>query len=191
MSDPHDIDRTASHRAVSGPSPWVERFAPLVPAGGTVLDLACGGGRHSRLFSDRGHPVLALDIDTSAVAEFAGAGRVEVIEADLESDGWPFGARRFAGIVVVNYLWRPLLPRLAAALDGGGTLIYETFAVGNERYGRPRNPDHLLQPGELLQAFAEPLCVVAYEHGVVDKPRPAVLQRIVAVRRDAPSPLPP
>lgn len=190
MSARNEVNGAPPHH-LSAASPWVARFAALVPAGGAVLDVACGRGRHSRLFADRGHPVTAVDVDAAAIAEIAGDARIEAIVADLEAGGWPLGARRFAGIVVTNYLWRPLLPRLAAALEPGGVLIYETFAKGNERYGRPRNPEHLLRPGELLQAFAGRLCVVAYEHGVVARPRPAVVQRLAAVRSDAPARLPP
>ena len=189
MAGRHDVDGAAPHHGFQAPSPWVERFAALVPAGGAVLDLACGTGRHGRLFADRGHPVTAVDIDAAAIDAVAADPRIEAIAADLESGGWPLEDRRFTGIVVTNYLWRPILPRLAAALDPGGVLIYETFAKGNERYGRPRKPAHLLRPGELLQAFAQALCVVAYEHGIVDHPRPAVVQRIAAVRTARPVPL--
>ena len=191
MADHHGADRVAPGHGFQAPSPWVERFAALVPAGGAVLDLACGHGRHGRLFADRGHPVTAVDVDPAAIDAVAADPRIEAIAADLESGGWPLGDRRFAGIVVTNYLWRPILPRLAAALDQGGVLIYETFAKGNERYGRPRKPEHLLRPGELLQAFADALSVVAYEHGIVEHPRPAVVQRIAAVRSDRPAPLSP
>lgn len=165
------------------PSAWVQRFAPMVPAGGTVLDLACGGGRHLRLFLARGHPVVAVDRDLSGLKDLAGDPRLEAIAADLE-DGrpWPLGDRRFAGVVVTKYLHRPLLPAIVAAVAPGGLLIYETFAVGNERFGRPRNPDFLLRPGELLDAVAGQLDVVAYENLEVTDPRPAVIQRIAARR---------
>ncbi len=193
MPDPTPSDRDA---AAPPPSPWVVRFAPLVPAGGAVLDLACGSGRHCRFFLDRGHPVTAVDRDTQRLGALSAAPGLTVVTADLETgedDGWPLGGERFAGIVVVNYLWRPLLPRLADALEPGGALIYETFAVGNQRFGRPRRPEFLLKPGELLDAFAGRLSVVAYEHGIVERPAPAVVQRIAAVNRppDDPVPLPP
>ena len=191
MADHHGADPAAPRHGFQAPSPWVERFAALVPAGGAVLDLACGAGRHGRLFADRGHPVTAVDVDPAAIDAVAADPRIEAIAADLEAGGWPLGERGFAGIVVTNYLWRPILPRLAAALDQGGVLIYETFARGNEHYGRPRNPEHLLRPGDLLQAFEAGLSVVAYEHGIVEHPRPAVVQRIAAVRSDRPVPLPP
>ncbi len=185
-------DTRGRHPGPTDPSPWVVRFAPLVPAGGSVLDLACGGGRHGRLFLARGHPVLLLDRDVSALDDLAGHTRVTIVEGDLEGGaGLPFGNRRFAGIVVTNYLWRPLLPALAAAVDEGGVLIYETFGRGNEAYSRPRNPDHLLRPGELLDAFGGALQVVAYECGLRCDPKPRVVQRIAAVRRDEPVALEP
>lgn len=180
------------HAGPTEPSPWVTRFAALAPSGGPVLDLACGGGRHGRLFLERGHPVVFLDRDVAAVRDLAGRDGVEIVEADLEtSPGWPFEGRRFASLVVTNYLWRPLLPRLAAAVDQGGVLIYETFGRGNEAYSRPRNPDHLLRPGELLDAFGGVLQVVAYECGVRRDPAPRAVQRIAAVRRTDPVELAP
>lgn len=164
------------------PSRWVERFAPLIAAQGTVLDLACGAGRHSRYLLALGYHVVAVDIDVSGVADLAGAKSVEVIQADLERHPWPFVDRRFDGIVVTNYLHRPRLSSLADLLAPGGVLIFETFAIGNERYGRPRNPDFLLEPNELLGAFSSRLTIVAYEHGFEPDPRPAMRQRICAIR---------
>ncbi|MCP5366870.1 MAG: class I SAM-dependent methyltransferase [Hyphomicrobiales bacterium] len=188
MSQASD-QRPPRHLRIATPSPWVARFAPLVPAGGPVLDLACGGGRHARLFLDRGHAVTAVDRDTAAVADLAGDNsRARVITADLEDGTPPFGpggalaGTRFAGIIVCNYLYRPLNDALVAALAPGGVLIYETFARGNEAFTRPRNPDHLLRAGELLDLVRGRLQVVAYEHGVVEKsPCPGVIQRICAV----------
>ena len=171
-------------------SPWIAHFAPLVPAGGTVLDVAAGKGRHSRLFAARGHPVVALDRDVSGLLDLAGSGGIEVIERDLErAAGWPLGARRFAGVVVANYLWRPILGDVVGAVAEGGVLLYETFALGNERFGKPGKPDYLLRPGELLDAVAGRLTVVAYEQCEVPAPRPAVVQRICAVHGAAPVPL--
>ncbi len=174
MSDPH-------HGLA--PSPWVRRFAPDLPAGGAVLDLACGKGRHTRLLLELGHPVLAVDRDLSGLADLADASGLETREVDLE-DGQPppFAARRFAGVVVTNYLFRPLLPALVQAVAPGGLLIYETFARGNERFGKPANPDHLLKPGELLEAVRGSLRVLAYEDLVVERPWPAAVQRISARR---------
>jgi len=161
--------------------PWIVRFAGLVVAGGPVLDVACGGGRHTRLFLARGHSVTAVDRDISALVDLGTRPDLQRLETDLE-DGrpFPFANRKFAGIVVTNYLHRPLFPALIAALAPGGILLMETFTQGNERFGRPRNPDHLLHPGELLDAVRGALRVLAYEDLVVERPRPAAVQRICA-----------
>lgn len=175
------------HLGPTSPSPWVGRFAPLAPAGGAVLDLACGGGRHGRYFLERGHPVVLVDRDISDVQDLAGRADVEIIEANLENGAAPpFTGRQFAAIVVTNYLWRPILPLLAGAVADNGLLIYETFGRGNENYSRPRNPDHVLRPGELLEAFGKDLQVVAYEYGLRRDPKPRVIQRIAAVKGDGP-----
>lgn len=165
------------------PSPWVLRWSPLIAPGGAVLDLACGAGRHARLLAARGHPVLAVDRDRALLDALGGVPGIEPFAAELEHAApWPLGGRRFAAIIVVNYLYRPLFPQLAAALEEGGVLVYETFAVGNERYGRPSNPKFLLRPGELLDAFRPMLSVVAFEQGRVMRPKPAVIQRLCALR---------
>jgi SAM-dependent methyltransferase len=175
------------HLGLTTPSPWIMRYAPLAPAGGLVLDLACGGGRHGRYFLARGHPVVFLDIDVSDVQDLAGRADVEIIQADLEEGAaLPFAGRQFAVIIVTNYLWRPILPQLAGAVSDGGLLIYETFGVGNEEYSRPRNQNHLLRPGELLDAFGKDLQVVAYEHILRRDPKPRVIQRIAAVKGSTP-----
>lgn len=167
-------------RASSAPaSAWVRRFVPLIRRGGRVLDLAAGSGRHTRLLLDSGFAVCAVDRDTSALSPLAGSG-CEVRQIDLETDApWPLGTG-YDGIIVTNYLHRPLLPAIIQALSAGGVVIYETFARGNERFGRPHNPDFLLRPGELLDAFAM-LTVVAFEQGEISVPRPAVIQDITAV----------
>jgi SAM-dependent methyltransferase len=164
------------------PSAWIRRFAGLAAPGGAVLDLACGSGRHARVFLAAGHRVTALDIDLAGMADLGGRPGLELLAADLEAAPWPLSGRRFAAIVVANYLWRPLFPHLVAALEPGGALLYETFARGNERFGPPRNPAFLLEPGELLDFAAGRLQVVAYEHGVVAEPRPAAIQRLAALR---------
>jgi SAM-dependent methyltransferase len=168
------------HAALLLPSPWVCRWAPLIPPGGRVLDLAAGQGRHARYLASLGFAVEAVDRDPEALAQAAGQG-VTTRQADLEGGPWPYAEGAFQGIVVCNYLWRPLLPGIIEALAAGGVLIYETFAAGNERHGRPSNPDFLLRPGELLEAVRGRLHVVAFEQGFVPRPRPAVVQRICAV----------
>ena len=153
-------------------SAWVARFADLVPPAAPVLDLAAGSGRHTRFFAGRGHPVLAVDRDVSRLP----GG----LAWDLEDGSpWPFAGRRFGAVVVVNYLHRPTLPSTVSLVAPGGLLIYETFAVGQEAFGRPRNPDFLLRPGELLRAVQGRLVVLAYEHRQVDGPR--MVQRIAAI----------
>ena len=166
------------------PSPWVIRWATLIRSGGSVLDLAAGHGRHARALSAMGLMVQAVDIDISGLD--AVAPNVETMQADLENNPWPFAGRTFDGIVVANYLHRPHFPHLIDALVADGVLIFETFGQGNETLGRPRNPDFLLAPGELLDAFGDALQVVAYEHGTEEFPRPAVRQRICAVNRAEP-----
>jgi hypothetical protein len=164
-------------------SAWVRRFAPLIALGGRVLDLAAGAGRHTKLLLDMGFTVEAVDRDTSDLLSLAGP-RCMVRALDLETGApWPFG-EGYAGIIVTNYLYRPLLPALVTALEDGGVLIYETFMLGNERFGRPRNPEFLLRPGELLEAYAG-LTIVAFEQGEVTDPRPAMIQRIAAVNSPA------
>ncbi|HEX6811740.1 MAG TPA: class I SAM-dependent methyltransferase [Planctomycetota bacterium] len=162
-------------------SPTIVRQAALVPAGARVLDVAAGSGRHTLLFLQRGHPVTAVDRDVTGLRAIADP-RLEVIEADLEADAWPFAGRTFGGVVVSNYLWRPLLPAIVASVAPGGVLLYETFAVGNERFGRPSNPDYLLRPGELLEVVRGELEVREYAHGEEGQPPGAVRQRVCAVR---------
>jgi len=165
------------------PSPCIARWAALVPAGGRVLDVAAGGGRHTQLFLQRGHPVTAVDRNTAALRSLAApATTLEVVEADLEADPWPLPGRTFAGVVVSNYLWRPLLPAIVASVAPGGVLLYETFAIGHERFGRPRNTNFLLRPDELLDAVRGQLEVLAYEHGEEGDPPNAVRQRLCARR---------
>jgi SAM-dependent methyltransferase len=166
------------------PSPWFTRFASLISAGARVLDVACGYGRHARFFAARGAQVVAVDRDATALASLSGITGIEAREADLESGTWPFAGERFDAVVVSHYLHRPLFPHLRAVLAPDGVLLYETFALGNEAYGRPSNPAFLLRPNELLElaAVAQPLSVVAFEQGLVTLgDAPAVLQRLAAV----------
>jgi SAM-dependent methyltransferase len=168
----------ATHPFDLPPSPWVQQWAALIRPGGAVLDLACGAGRHARLLARLGFEVDAVDRDPALFTD--PPSRVTLLGADLEGARWPYGERRFDGIVVTNYLHRPLLPVLLRSLEPGGLLVYETFARGNERFGKPSNPDFLLAPGELLEAVRGKLRVIAYEDRVVEEPKPAALQRICA-----------
>jgi SAM-dependent methyltransferase len=167
---------------LNAPSAWVARWADRIPTGGRVLDVAAGNGRHARFLAGRGHPVEAVDRDSAALSGLAGVPGISTRCADLETGPWPYGGDRFAGAVVVNYLHRPLFPHLLAALAPAGVLIYETFAAGNERYGRPSNPAFLLKEGELLEVVRGRLKVIAYEDLYVADPRPAMLQRICAIK---------
>jgi SAM-dependent methyltransferase len=178
------VTAASSHSLLDQPSAWVARFASLVPPG-EVLDLACGGGRHARLFAALGHPVLAVDRDAESLARAAGKGivtrQIDLEGSDASPSPWPFPAEVFAGIVVTNYLHRPLFPGIFQSLAPGGVLIYETFALGNEQFGKPSSPRFLLGPGELLDVVRTAgarLRVVAFEDGYVDLPKPAMVQRV-------------
>ncbi len=155
-------------------SEWVRRWADLVTTG-PVLDVASGAGRHAVLFAERGLEVVAVDREPQLIP------RVQFVKADLEAGPWPFAGQRFAAIIVTNYLHRPLFPAIEAALAEDGVLIYETFMVGNERFGRPSNPAFLLREAELLQAFPR-LTPLAFEQGYVERPKAAMIQRLCAQR---------
>jgi SAM-dependent methyltransferase len=174
-----------AHRGLA-PSDWVRRWGSLVPAGGTVLDLACGHGRHVRWFAALGHRVTGVDRAEDALAGLSGVA--ETVLADIENSPWPMleagQPRQFDAVVVTNYLWRPLLQTLADSVAPGGLLIYETFASGNETVGRPSNPDFLLRPGELLTQFAD-WRVIAFEDGFLPQPERFV-QRLCAARPGGP-----
>ena len=153
------------------------QWAGLVPAGAAVLDVAAGGGRHAHFFTERGHKVTAIDRDTSALSG------VEIVQADLEDGSpWPLPGRSFGAVVVANYLHRPLMPVLLDAIAPGGVLLYETFMEGNERFGKPSNPDFLLKDGELLELVRGRFSVVAYEARLISEPKMAMVQRIAARR---------
>ncbi len=176
--------RDPTHAHELAPSPWIARFAHLVPEGAHVLDLASGAGRHARHFAQRRCKVLAVDRDADLLAQLRDVPRVTTEAADLEGGDWPFTGRRFDAIVVTNYLHRPLFAPIAAALESDGVLLYETFAAGNEAFGRPARRDFLLEPGELLAVFGAILTVVAFEQGEARlAEHPAVVQRLAAVGR--------
>ncbi|NDH63443.1 MAG: class I SAM-dependent methyltransferase [Alphaproteobacteria bacterium] len=159
-------------------SSWITTWAGLVPAGVRVLDLAAGNGRHTRFFAGRGHPVTAVDRDVSGLAA---TDIVEVIQADLEDGSpWPLAGRTFGAVVVTNYLHRPLFPVLLDSIRPGGVLLYETFMIGNERFGKPSRPEFLLRDGELLDLVRDRLSVTAYEARLISEPKMAMVQRIAA-----------
>lgn len=164
------------------PSAWVRRWAPLIPAGGQVLDVACGLGRHAVYLAGMGLRVTAVDADLTLSAAVRDTPGVSWLEHDLEADAWPFTAAAWQGVLVSNYLHRPLFPHLLDALAPGGVLIYATFAHGQQHFGRPRNPQHLLMPGELLEWVRGSLRVIAYEDVEERQPVPARRQRIAALK---------
>ena len=173
---------TAPPHSSQTPSDWVRRWAHLLPPATTVLDVACGHGRHMAWLAAQGHAVCGLDHSAEALASARAHG--EVVQADIENGPWPLvdaagQPRQFGALVVTNYLWRPLFPTLLASLAPGGVLVYETFAAGNETVGKPSRPDFLLQPAELLR-LCQGLRVVAYEDGFLSNPERFV-QRIVAL----------
>lgn len=168
---------------MSEPSQWFRRHQPLIRAGGSILDVAAGGGRHVAFFANAGYRVTAIDRNTQPLSPYADRFDAEIIEADLETDSrWPLAGRAFDAVVVCNYLYRPLFDDLLGALAPGGVFLYETFARGNEVYNRPRNPDHLLGHGELLDIVRDRLQIVAYQHGILEGDEcPGVKQMICAV----------
>ena len=177
--EPGTPQRVAVMHGTGAPSSWVTRWAATLPQPGTALDLACGAGRHLRWLAARGHRVTGVDRDAAALASLGDLG--ELLLADIENGPWPLAGRQFDLVVVTNYLWRPLMPQILAAVAPGGLLIYETFAAGHERLGRPSRPVFLLQPGELWRLVQGPLQVLGYEDGRLDQP-PRRVQRVTAVR---------
>ena len=185
--------------AIAPPSDWVVRWTPLLPPGAQVLDVACGHGRHVHWLAAAGHRIMAIDRDATLLAPLAGVATT--LLADLEADPWPLAGRTFDAVVVTNYLWRALFPALKAAVAPGGLLIYETFAQAHAALGRPRRPEFLLCPGELLDILrdgeadsstvaspSEKWHVIAFEEGRLpargEVPEREV-QRIVARRGEA------
>jgi SAM-dependent methyltransferase len=181
------VTNNDSPHGTEPPSAWIKRWSHLVTPGGVVLDVACGHGRHARWFYERNHPVAAVDRAQAAIESIASsipAQACEAVVADIENGPWPFDGRQFAGVVVTNYLWRPLFPALLESVAPGGVLIYETFTLGNETVGKPSRPEFLLRTGELLD-LCRPLRVVAFEDGFQQAPNgsaPRFIQRIAAVR---------
>jgi SAM-dependent methyltransferase len=171
-----------ANAVMAPPSDWVVRWSDLARPGTKVLDVACGGGRHALFFAARGHPVVAVDRDPEAGRRLAGVEGVLFERADLETGCWSASGRQFGVVVVTNYLHRPLFPALLDAVAHDGLLIYETFAAGNERYGRPTNPDFLLVPGELLEQVRGSFRVLGYEDLDITSPKPAAVQRVCARR---------
>lgn len=164
------------------PSPWVVKHASLIINGGRVLDLACGSGRHAICLAEQGYQVDAIDRDVQALSCMLGLKNINTTIFDLEASDWPYTDQKYDGIIVSRYLHRPLLPYLSDMLNLGGVLIYETFMAGNERYGKPSNPNFLLQANELLNTYSPTLNIIAFEQGEEAVPRQAVMQRICATR---------
>ena len=171
--------------STGSPSEWIRRWSHLVPQGATVLDVACGQGRHVRWFAERGHPVTGVDRSPDALAAMGDLkASVTLVEADIENKPWPLrqGAQlqQFDAVVVANYLWRPLLPTLLDSVEPGGVLLYETFSVDHAAIGRPSRPEFLLRHGELLE-ICQGWRIVAYEDGWMHQPQ-RFLQRVAALR---------
>lgn len=164
------------------PSAWIVKYAPLINKKGRVLDLACGNGRHAMWFAKYDFHVDAMDCDDQVTSNMVGINNINVIVVDVEASDWPQSDQRYDGLVVSRYLYRPLLQTLATMLNPGGVLIYETFMVGNERYGKPSNPDFLLRPNELFEVYSPLLSIVSFEQGEEEMPRPVVMQRICAIK---------
>jgi SAM-dependent methyltransferase len=171
--------------SMAPPSSWVTAWAGLIPAGSPVLDVAAGSGRHTTFFADRGHRVTAIERDEGKLPQ---RDDVEIVIADLEGGApWPLPGRKFGAVVVTNYLHRPLIPTLIESLSAGSVLIYETFMQGNERFGKPSNPDYLLKDGELLDLVRGRFSVTAYEARIITEPHMAMVQRIAARKLSAPA----
>ena len=161
------------------PLDWVVKHAAGIDESGHVLDLACGNGRHTRYLLSLGFRVTALDRITGGLSRMVGNNGLRILECDLEDgSAWPLAGESFEGVVVTNYLYRPIFGSLINALSDGGVLIYQTFAIGNAEYGRPHNPDFLLRKNELIETFGPHLDILDFEQGYTDQPSPAIIQRI-------------
>lgn len=162
------------------PSEWVVRFSHLIKPKGKVLDVAAGYGRHTKFFLDRGHPVVSVDIDISSLVGLGSISNHSIVEADLDAYNWPFSESSFDAIIITNYLNRNIFSAIVKSLSNSGIILMETFADGNQEFGRPRNRDFLLAPGELIRVFSPSLQIISYEHGRELVPRKCVRQRICA-----------
>jgi SAM-dependent methyltransferase len=163
-------------------SDWVTKYTALIPSNTLVLDLACGSGRNTRFLLDKGYSVVALDKDVSQLVDISCRKNLRKYKFDLEAGiKFPFHKQEFSGVIVTNYLYRPLFENLINSLSDGGVLIYQTFMIGNEAYGRPINPKFLLKRNELSDVFDKKLYVIAFEQGYIESPKPAVVQSICAI----------
>jgi len=181
MSDDKINEDLARKHGPSEASAWVRRFLPGIKNKGSILDVACGAGRHLRLALELGYSVTGIDKDLTQLDDIATRSDVGLIEADLETGRtFPLKDMGYDGVIVSNYLWRPILSDIIGCVADDGVLIYETFAAGHERHGKPCNPDFLLNGNELLEAVIPHLRVVAFEHGLREGAYPKNVQRIAA-----------
>ena len=164
-------------------SPWIRKYSSLIPKERPILDVACGNGRHSFYMQNLGYEVVAVDKDLTAINANQFQSDISIIEADLERQLWPFSQQIFSGVIVVNYLWRPLFQSILDSVAPGGVLLYDTFGQGNEKFGRPRNPDFLLAPEELKNLCRNKFDIIDYFHGVTKSPAPAIRQSIAAIKK--------
>ena len=187
MSDEKTGEDLAHKHGLHETSDWVRRFLPGIKQAGSILDVACGAGRHMRLALELGYTVTGIDKNLSRLEDLAARTDVGLIEADLESGrAFPLKDMAYDGVIVTNYLWRPILSDIIGCVADDGVLIYETFAAGHARHGKPCNPDFLLRANELIEAALPRLTIVAYEHGLRGGEFPKIVQRIAACGRGHP-----
>jgi len=173
-----------THQDLSTACDLVTESASYLTKPSRILDLACGGGRNGQHLLSLGHNVVFLDKDIAGLSHLKCKPNAEIIEADLENgDPWPLGDRKFDAVLVVNYLWRPIMGDIINSVIGGGVLIYETFGVGNEKYGRPSNPKFLLSENEMPNMLMDNFDIVRYQHGFVESPKPAIKQSVIALKK--------